>query len=163
MREGAASNPALGSLLLSECARRNDTEQEGRACENSVKTGARGLCHRTLKPFEPISDLHWDPSGLDQVTVTASFVIWTCPKGQLFSRRQPAGCPARRPRLPAAGRRVGVLNLPQGVALVTTRSGRLRVILFFSPLATYHSPPPRRSILITETALGWARFLLLWH
>jgi hypothetical protein len=31
----------------------------------------------TLKPFEPVSDLHWYPSGLDQVTVTASSVIWT--------------------------------------------------------------------------------------
>src|SRR6266852_8798033 len=35
-----------------------------------------------------------------------------------------AGCPTRPPCLPAAGRRVGVLNLPQGVALVTTRSGK---------------------------------------
>src|SRR5260370_7450723 len=60
IREGAANNSARDSLLLSECARRNHAEQERRACENSVKTGARGLCHRTLKPFESISDLHWE-------------------------------------------------------------------------------------------------------
>src|SRR5229473_6688261 len=35
-----------------------------------------------------------------------------------------AGCSTRRLCLPAAGRRVGILNLPQGVALVTTRSGQ---------------------------------------
>src|SRR5260370_23012493 len=48
IREGGPNSLAPGSLLLSESARRNDTEQEGRACENS----------ETRKPSEPISDLH---------------------------------------------------------------------------------------------------------